>query len=101
MNRVTCTEIERLRITQLLRSHEMLDKLKVEKELMDRRRAKKQASLHPYGKPVYMYIYVCKHICVYIYMYLYMYMYIYIYIYVYIYICIYIDIYLHVYFYIG
>eukprot|EP00596_Hydrurales_sp_CCMP1899_P009725 CAMPEP_0119049162 /NCGR_PEP_ID=MMETSP1177-20130426/63174_1 /TAXON_ID=2985 /ORGANISM="Ochromonas sp, Strain CCMP1899" /LENGTH=1191 /DNA_ID=CAMNT_0007026049 /DNA_START=3076 /DNA_END=6651 /DNA_ORIENTATION=- len=52
MNRVTCTEIEGLRIAQLLRGHEMVDKLKVEKELMERRRAKRQASLHPYGKPV-------------------------------------------------
>jgi hypothetical protein len=52
LNRVTCTEIERLRIAQLLRGHEMFEKLKIEKELMQKRRAKKQASLHPYGKPV-------------------------------------------------
>lgn len=52
LNRVTCTEIERLRIAQLLRGHEMFEKLKIEKDLMQKRRAKKQASLHPYGRPV-------------------------------------------------
>lgn len=50
MNRVTCTEIERLRIAQLLRDHEMYGKLAAERELMARRRAKKQASLHSFHK---------------------------------------------------
>ena len=45
VNQISCTEIERLRISQLLREHEMNEKLKYEKKLMEERRIRKQLLL--------------------------------------------------------
>lgn len=45
VKRISCTEIERLRIAQLLREHEMAEKLKHEKRLLEERKLARQLLL--------------------------------------------------------